>query len=392
MVGSLRKALDCSLHSHHMQTNGGEGNLWGRARPDVVASCRGGSNCGYVPLERSLDFYLIDRDAPFIGVTDHSRDGQQEKSRDNVAGLFYEQCLEHPDWLRQVFGYELDSQVLTAVEEAQLRQYCLESATRLIMYGDERLQNNLDRIAASRQRYPGKRIFAGVEVNLLPDGSIDTSMVERGFFEDVVLSLHPNVAEAEFAGVMSNPLEYTRFMIQAIRQFPAQILAHPGFEGVLVEDRKVLEQGQITPLEAERRYRLAIDWEWLGAELQTKGMALEINFSPQHKYLCRTAMKAGDDWQTGWEEVIQQVPLIESAAEIGYYLRPSLRRGLLLTINNDSHEVPAVELMKDRGDRWDEAMGCLAEMIGQGLTQLGAPVDQVINTWSVDRLERFFDR
>jgi DNA polymerase (family 10) len=136
---------------------------------------------------------------------------------------------------------------------------------------DRELAAHIKAIRKANRRVAGIEILAGIEVDILPDGSLDLSDEVLGKCDVVVAAVH-----SKFNMVKD---EMTKRVIKGIRNPNVNILAHP--TGRIINEREPYE----------------IDMEHLIAEAKKNKVALELNSYPDRLDLkdvhCRQAKEAG---------------------------------------------------------------------------------------------------
>jgi DNA polymerase (family 10) len=136
---------------------------------------------------------------------------------------------------------------------------------------DDELAAHLAHICKINTKIAGIEILGGVEVDILPDGSLDLSDEVLAQCDVVVASVHSrfNMPRAEM----------TARVVKGIRNKLVNILAHP--TGRLINQREPFE----------------IDMDTVIAEAKRAGVALEVNAYPDRLDLndihCRAAKEAG---------------------------------------------------------------------------------------------------
>jgi len=147
----------------------------------------------------------------------------------------------------------------------------IPSQTRGTGMDEARCLAHIERIRTCRERIPGIRLLAGIEVDILPDGRLDMDDEVLAQLDVVVASLHSrlNMERAEMTERMLRALENPRF----------QIWGHP--------------LGRLLM----KREPVALDLERVLAEAGRRGVALEINCQPDRldlpDHLIRTASDKG---------------------------------------------------------------------------------------------------
>ena len=194
------------LHSHTL-TDKSEINL-----PEDVIENRKGSNCGKIPLQALVRYHSREMLNDYMAITEHSRDGSPDKALEGVTGWFQGMYLNNEQWIEKTFGKNKSE--LSEEELNEIHARSKEEAQRVALYGDERLEeiyediNNLD-----EEHIGDMKVFKGVEVSLLPDGSFDTDITETGKVEWVNTSIHPEVDPAGFEKIINDPRKYTDLVV-----------------------------------------------------------------------------------------------------------------------------------------------------------------------------------
>lgn len=135
----------------------------------------------------------------------------------------------------------------------------------------EALERQRDEIATLRESYPKMEILHGIEVDIMPDGSLD--------FPDAVLATLDIVLASLHDGAGQSPRTLTRRCIGAIRHPLVSVITHPANRIV------------------GRRAGYALDYPAVFAAAAEAGTALEIDGAPSHMdmdgELARAAVEAG---------------------------------------------------------------------------------------------------
>lgn len=84
---------------------------------------------------------------------------------------------------------------------------------------DERALQHINRIRAAGQRVKGIKIFAGIEVDILADGTLDLSDSVLAEMDVVIASVHSHFKQ--------DPQEMTRRLLRAIENKHVSIIGHP---------------------------------------------------------------------------------------------------------------------------------------------------------------------
>jgi putative hydrolase len=146
--------------------------------------------------------------------------------------------------------------------------YGLPVARGMSMANAVRQRREIDRL---NERYAGRfRVFAGIEANILVDGSLDLSLEERRAFEFVVASPHSQLRRSD---------DQTARMIGAVRQPGVAILGHP--------------RGRMF----NKRAGVVADWDAVFLEAAARGVAIELDGNWHRQdlddLLARRALDAG---------------------------------------------------------------------------------------------------
>jgi DNA polymerase (family 10) len=145
------------------------------------------------------------------------------------------------------------------------------SRSRPLGLGEEGLAEQREQISALNRRQAAPRLLAGVEVDILPDGSLDLPAAALAGLDWVVASVHADFAQP--AGRMTDRV------VRALRSGVVDVLGHPS-------GRRI---GHRDPCQ--------LDMEAVLAVAREMGVALEVNAMPERLDLddrtCRLAKEAG---------------------------------------------------------------------------------------------------
>jgi len=134
---------------------------------------------------------------------------------------------------------------------------------------EKRAVENIKRIHAARKKVTGIEIWAGAEVDIMGDGSLDYPDDLLKQFDIVLASVHSR---------MTMPAdEMTERLLKALRNPYVRILGHPTGRHLLKRDP------------------FAFDVEKVFAEAQKQGVILEINASPERLDLCDRHVRLARD-------------------------------------------------------------------------------------------------
>ena len=141
----------------------------------------------------------------------------------------------------------------------------------------EAVREQLREIAEYNAVHPEFRIFAGIESDILPDGSLDYDEELLAKFDFVIGSVHSSFNMAEAA--------MTERITTAMRNPYLTMLGHPTGRLLLARDAYAVDLTEIIRVAAATRtileinaspYRLDLDWRWC-RQAKTAGVMLAIN-------------------------------------------------------------------------------------------------------------------
>jgi DNA polymerase (family 10) len=155
---------------------------------------------------------------------------------------------------------------------------------------DKRALEHMQRIRAANDRMEGIRIFAGIEVDILGDGTLDLSDEVLQQMDLVIASVHSHFSQS--------PSEMTDRLLRAMANPNTSILGHPTGRLLLRRDAYAFDMD--TVLKAAARH----------------GVAMELNSYPDRLDLCDR------------------------------HLRLAKQHGVKIVINTDSHHVSHLDKMK----------------------------------------------
>lgn len=155
---------------------------------------------------------------------------------------------------------------------------------------DERALKHIERIRAANERIEGIRIFAGIEVDILADGSLDLSDSVLAQMDLVIASVHSHFNQSAE--------EMTARILAAIANPNVSLIGHPTGRMLLRRDAYPFDMEKV--LEAAARHRVA----------------MELNAYPDRLDLCDR------------------------------HLRQATRRGVKIVINTDSHHTTHLEKIR----------------------------------------------
>ena len=162
------------------------------------------------------------------------------------------------------------------------------------------------------------KIFKGMEVDIRPDGQLAVSDEVLRLLDYAVVSIHASFKQSKD--------EATARVIKALNHPRVKIFGHP--TGRMLNKREGLDY----------------DWERVFGECKKRGVAVEINSSPERLDLP------------------------------DMLVRQAVKMGVLLVINTDAHEVSSMKDIK----------------YGVSVARRGwAEADNIVNTWSLGRFEKW---
>ncbi len=359
--------------------------------PDKIAAEREGSNCGQIALKTLANFHLDKMQNEYLGVTEHARDAGPEKAVPAVTNWFTDLYLNDKKWLKSEFGTEN----LSEDQKTQLRLKAEVEARKLLFYGDERLEKSLDAIDHLHE----KSVFKGVEASIMPDGSLDSPLIAQGKFELVNIAVHPDALPQEAQDITTDPKKYTDLVVKAMEKNPkANIIAHIGWG--------------CPDLNIE-----ALDWKLIGETALKNKVAIEINFydflkntvysgnkqTGEKGILDLNSYPANDtSWRKDMPDRIHQYFPILFSPKIREQLSPLVKEGLKFTINGDEHILPpSVDSWMANSNHADptelpfrfwRVLKMVEKEFDQGFKQLGVTKEDIINTYSEEKLREFLKK
>lgn len=291
---------------------------------EVTARCVAESLAGEVPV------YLRRLEA--TAGTDLA--GAAAALRDALRG----DCHTHSDWSDG--GSPIEEMALAAAELGH--EYLVltdHSPTLTVARGlpPARLRRQLARVAEINRSLPaGFRILTGIEVDILPDGSLDQQPELLAELDVVVASVH--------SGLRMDRSQMTRRMLRAIENPLVDILGHctgrkvsPATVGLATGGDRAHRAGRTRPPSE-------FDADAVFAACAEHDKAIEINCRPDRldppKRLLRQAVEAG----------------------------------CRFAIDSDAHAPGQLDWLR---------FGC------ERAVQCGVPTDRVVNAWPADRLREW---
>lgn len=121
-------------------------------------------------------------------------------------------------------------------------------------FDEARVRRSVDEIAAVRREVPGIEVLHGLEVDILPDGSLDLADDALALLDWVNVSLHRTLDQP--------PAEMTARVLKALDHPAVNAMSHP------------------TTRRIGQRPGVAADWDTVFARAAARGVAMEINAQP----------------------------------------------------------------------------------------------------------------
>ena len=353
--------------------------------PDDIVEYRKGSNCGNIPLEALLSYHNQEMKNKFIAITEHSRDGNPEKAISGMTDWFVGMYLSNKNWLEKNFSKNKND--LTENDLIDIKKIATKKAEEVAEYGDERIQvilNDIDKISDS---FNGMKVFKGIEASLMPDGNLDTEMVEKGKFDMVNCSIHQDINQEKFKPIINNPDKYSDLILKGIENKKVNILSHIGEK--LSED--VIEK---------------LKWGEFAEKAIKNKIAIEINLKKLITFIYEEILDyekyPKDD--TSYREVLQSklkelIPIV-SSDNICNQLKPYFSQGLKIAINTDEHKNNFINSNTDKNGtdfnfkprdlRYWRSIKIVEKYFNEIFEKLDIKKENIINTYAAEELEEFF--
>ena len=368
------------LHAHT------GGTIENPATPDEVLETRRGSNCGHIPLEVLARYHDKEMVNEYLAITEHSRDASPGIALEGITNWFLGIRLQDSVWLEENIG-KPKAEIPEDVD--RVKELIQDDVELVATYGDERLQtilNDIEQLSADGMPI---KIFKGVEANLLPDGSFDTGMVDKGKFELVNCAIHPNVDPDGFAEIIQDPEQYTDLVVKGMQHPQTNIMAHIGYglEPAIVEQ---------------------LDWDEIAQAAQENKVAIEINLKELMMFIYDEVMdyekypKTDTSWRDYLKDKLPELIPILSSEAIAGTLKKYFSQGLMIAINTDEHKSKFIDTkttkdgvlsgFKERDKRFWIAMKIVERYFNQLFEQTNISQENILNTYSVEQVEEFFQK
>jgi putative hydrolase len=235
-------------------------------------------------------------------------------------------CHTHSDWSDG--GSSIPEMAVTGIEIGHEWQVLTDHSPRLTVangLSPQRLRRQLDVIAELRPRLAPFRLLTGIEVDILPDGSLDQEEELLAELDVVVASVHSELKME--SGAM------TRRMVRAVSNPHVDILGH-------CTGRNVMPRGRSNRTRPESQFDSTKVFE----ACREHGVAVEINSRP--------------------ERLDPPKRLLRQAVELG----------CIFSIDTDGHAPGQLDWQVYGASRGEEC---------------GVTADRVVTTWSADDLLRW---
>jgi histidinol phosphatase-like PHP family hydrolase len=256
---------------------------------NLLVEGRIGSNCAQHTMEEVLSYLFSDLSLDYVAITNHSRDS---------SAKYMGQGLK--DWL---------------IDEGIPNDEVEKMAEKILNYGDARFLKEKELIERNCHIFFNKRIISGVEVNVLLDGKLDTDLVDAGFYEYVVASIHPWLFDQKLS-----PKKYQWMLESAINNRRVNVIAHIGY-GM----PEVLKD---------------LDWDFIARECIANQVAIEINVqnlltAMESIFLVELSTKKIISLLP--DMVLNNIPIMSN--QVMSKLSGYFPKGLRLCINTDLHRI-----------------------------------------------------
>jgi DNA polymerase (family 10) len=142
---------------------------------------------------------------------------------------------------------------------------------------EERIIKQHQEIEHVNEKNPDFKIFKGIEVDILPDGSLDYDNDILSRFDFVIASIHSNFRLSEAA--------QTKRICQALKNEFVTMLGHPTGRLLLAREGYALDMEEVLSVAGQERkavetnsspHRLDLDWRW-GKLAQKHGIKTALN-------------------------------------------------------------------------------------------------------------------
>lgn len=288
---------------------------------EVTARCVAESMAGEVPV------YLRRLEAT-AGV-------QLDEATATLREALRGDCHTHSDWSDG--GSPIEEMALAAVELGH--EYLVltdHSPTLTVARGlpPARLRRQLARVASINESLPaGFQILTGIEVDILPDGSLDQDAELLAELDVVVASVH--------SGLRDDSARMTRRMLRAIENPLVDILGHCTGRKVSAAAVGLIGAGDRGHRAGRTRPPSDFDADAVFAACAAHDKAVEINCRPDR---------------------------LDPPKRL---LRRALEAGCRFAINSDAHAPGQLDWLR---------YGC------ERAARCGVPVERVVNAWPADQL------
>ncbi|PLX27662.1 hypothetical protein C0583_00275 [Candidatus Parcubacteria bacterium] len=354
--------------------------------PNDIVEHRKGSNCGSIPLEALLSYHNQEMKNEFIAITEHSRDGNTEKAINGMTDWFMGMYLSNVIWLQENFSKNKES--LSEDDLEKIKKTANEKAKEVALYGDERIQvilNDIEKVSKSTDI----KVFKGVEASLMPDGSLDTEMVERGEFDMVNCSIHPDIDKEKFQPIISSSEKYSDLILKGTENEKVNILSHIG-SGLSKGVAENLRWGEFAEKAIKNKVAIEINLKKLITFIYEE--VLDYEKYPKDSIEYREVLQS---------KLRELIPIL-SSENIRNQLKPYFSQGLKIAINTDEHKNKFIDSTTDkkgteysfkpRDLRFWRSMKIVEEYFNKIFSELGVKKENIINTFTKEELEEFFKK
>ena len=248
-------------------------------------------------------------------------------------------------------------------------------------------------------------MLKGIETSILPDGTLDTPLIDQEKFELVVVSIHPNVDNQAFEEIVSDPVKYGELVTRAVENPHANIVGHIGYG--CKPKNKSENPVRNSMGEEMNEFNELLDWNSIAESALAHKVALEVNLKGLFKFLHKDILdenkfpKSEVGYKKAFESKLAELVPIISSDGVMSRLQPYFSEGLKLAVNTDKHSSPFVEydiednsktIINSPGHRYWVCMKILERYFNERFGKFGVKLENVINSYSTEKLESFLQK
>lgn len=326
-----------------------------------------GSNCAFIPMDLLVMDHAKHLKNDYIAITNHSREADPANQLERMKNWLFD------SYVSRVAKKEIGE--LSKIELQEINKKVKDAATKIVHYGDERLEEVLRDIELMRGNYEGFKIFKGIEANLMPDGSFDSELIEKGKFDMVNCSIHPTPGNHEFEELIKDPQAYTELLVKGIQNHRTNIMCHIGFG-------------------CKDEFTEKLDWDRIAKEAIKNQVAIEINLAWVMHHIFTELPKHKNNNKFITDLLNKHMPILVRSDKIKEKLKLYFEKGLKIAINTDEHQDPYILDHNDqvRDFSYWKAIKLIEKYLNSFFEETGVKRDNIINTYPVERLEKFFSK